>query len=127
MTVIAFFLGYGADVTQSACYSLTGGGWKEEAGMLEKRESAASSIWPGHGLLVTGGYNLNRNEQIGESLSSTEYLSSSRQWTPGPALPDLMLGHCQVTAGSDVIIAGNINHKYQYVYKANIIIVRGKY
>merc|ERR1712086_1022492 len=86
---------------QSACYSLTGGSWTEEPGMLEKRAFAASSIWPGHGLLVTGGDNGD------DRLSSTEYLStSSGQWTPGPVLPVVMRWHCQVTAGSDVIITG---------------------
>merc|ERR1712086_864301 len=58
-----------ATVYQSACYSLTDRSWTEEAGMLEKREGAASSIWPGHGLLVTGGRSDNG------LLSSTEYLS----------------------------------------------------
>jgi len=90
---------------QSACYSLTDGSWTQETGMMEKREWAASSIWPGHGLLVTGGYNHNPGES-GKKWSSTEYLSSSKQWTPGPVLPVGMYGHCQVTAGSDVIIAG---------------------
>merc|ERR1712086_730752 len=57
---------------QSACYSLTGrlltgGRWTEEAGMVEWRGEVASSIWPGHGLLVTGGWNGN------DYLSSTEY------------------------------------------------------
>merc|ERR1712106_557495 len=84
---------------QSACYSLTGSSWTQEPGMLKKRRDAASSIWPGHGLLVTGGYTGHDFE-----LSSTEYLStSSGQWTPGPVLPLGMYSHCQVTAGPDVI------------------------
>merc|ERR1712204_152629 len=42
-----------------------------------------------------------------EYLSSTEYLSTSTgQWTPGPVLPVGIYDHCQVTAGSDVIITG---------------------
>ena len=55
--VIAYIPGYDDDAhgQQSACYSLTGGSWKEEPSMLEKRTAAASSIWPGRGLLVTGG------------------------------------------------------------------------
>merc|ERR1712086_1107615 len=99
-----------ADDSQSACYSLTestyrqtGGRWLPEPGMLEKRAYAASSYWPGHGLLVTGG----RNGYV--TLSSTEYLSTSSahgQWTPGPDLPEGIAGHCQVTAGPDVIITG---------------------
>jgi len=88
-----------ADV-YSACYSLTGTTWTQEPGMLEKRVGAASSLWPGHGLLVTGGFNGNVR------LSSTEYLSATGQWTPGPVLPVEMHSHCQVTAGSDVIITG---------------------
>jgi len=88
---------------QSACYSLTGGSWTEEAGMMEKRMQAASSVWPGHGLLVTGG------DSDNGLLSSTEYLSASGQWTPGPDLPVAMVAHCQVTAGPDVIITGGGN------------------
>jgi len=89
---------------QSACYSLTGGSWKKEPSMLEGRSNAASSIWPGQGLLVTGGSNW------GPRLSSTEYLStSSGQWTSGPALPVEMSDHCQVTVGPDVIITGGRN------------------
>merc|ERR1712106_257679 len=97
--------GYDADARafQSACYSLTGGSLKEEPSMLDKRGAAASSIWPGRGLLVTGGGNDNY------PLSSTEYLSASDQWTSGPVLPVGMLSHCQVTAGPDVIITGGWN------------------
>merc|ERR1712129_684298 len=73
--------------------------------MLEKRMAAASSIWPGHGLLVTGGSS--HDDDAG--LSSTEYLSASGQWTPGPVLPEAMVWHCQVTAGSDVIVTGGLN------------------
>merc|ERR1712106_265041 len=64
-----------------------------------------SSIWPGRGLLVTGGSRGGFDNRNGR-VSSTEYLSASGQWTPGPALPVAMDGHCQVTAGSDVIITG---------------------
>jgi len=90
----------------SACYSQTGGSWKEEPSMMEKREGAASSIWPGHGLLVTGGYSSNGR------LSSTEYLSASGQWTPGPVLPRVMYSHCQVTAGPDVFLTGGYGSGY---------------
>ena len=125
--VMAFIPGYDdADDSQSACYSLTqstyrqtGGRWLPVRGMQEKRAYAASSYWPGHGLLVTGG----RNGYV--TLSSTEYLSTFYgERTPGPVLPEEIAGHCQVTVGPDVIITGNINHKYQYVYRANMIIVR---
>ena len=115
MIVIAYIPGYDSQAGGygylSACYSLTGTPmtgdfWRQEAGMLEKRGGIASSIWPGHGLLVTGGWN-------GNYLSSTEYLSASgqwwtRQWTHGPILPVAMSSHCQVTAASDVIVTGNI-------------------
>jgi len=101
----------------STCYSLTGSSWKKEPGMLEKRVGAASSLWPGQGLLVTGGFNGNVR------VSSTEYLSASGQWTPGPVLPVEMHSHCQVKAGSDVIITGNIIISI----RANIIIIRGKW
>jgi len=92
--------GYDAGKELSACYSLTGSSWTQDAAMLEKRMGAASSIWPGLGLLVTGG------ASGGVTLSSTEYLSASGQWTPGPVLPEAMVWHCQVTAGPDVIITG---------------------
>jgi len=109
--VIAYIPGYDdADDSQSACYSLTestyrqtGGKWLPVRGMQEKRAYAASSYWPGHGLLVTGG----RNGYV--TLSSTEYLSTFYgERTPGPVLPEEIAGHCQVTVGPDVIITGNI-------------------
>merc|ERR1712129_323757 len=78
---------------------------------FEKRSSAASSIWPGHGLRVTGGIN-GKDFRISsrEYLSSTEYLSDSTdQWTPGPVLPVGIYDHCQVTAGPDVIITGGFD------------------
>jgi len=86
--MVIYILGNAGGVRQSACYSLTGSSWKEE-----------------HGLLVTGGWNGN-----GDLLSSTEYLSASGQWTPGPVLPVAMWRHCQVTAGSDVIITGGFGN-----------------
>merc|ERR1712106_43173 len=109
--------GYADDGYQSACSSLTGGRWTVEPSMLEKRWQAASSIWPGHGLLVTGGSSkLGRVTLFGfggsyaKQLSSTEYLSESGQWTPGPVLPVVMEGHCQVTADSDVIVTGGLGN-----------------
>ena len=70
--------------------------------MLHGMWYAAISTWPGHGLLVTGGTNRDG------VLTSTAYLSTSGQWTRGPELPEKITSHCQVTVGSDIIIAGII-------------------
>ena len=66
-----------------------------------------TSYWPQHGLLVTGGFSGNGR------LSSTEYLSTSGHWTPGPGLPTPRYEHCQVTIGQDVLVLGKY---YQYYY-----------
>ena len=65
-----------------------------------KRVYAAASLSP-LGLMVTGGW----------SQSSTEVLTPTG-WIPGPALPEPVSGHCQLSIGSLVIIIGIIQPAY---------------
>ena len=68
--------------------------------MKHKRYKAAASMTR-QGMMVTGGYD-------GDNwLSSTE-IFNGRSWNLGPEMPVNMTWHCQVTAGDDVIVAGEI-------------------
>ena len=69
--------------------------------MKHKRDRTASSVTSNGELLVTGG----RNRE-NKGLKSTEIYNNG-VWENGPELPVKMLGHCQLTTKSGVIVAGN--------------------
>ena len=98
----------------SSCYSLDHGRWWLQQPLNSKRYRAAASLSP-LGLMVTGGWSDRR-------LSSTEVLSPTG-WIPGPALPEPVSSHCQISIGSVVIIIGIIQsalysiHTYAHIYR----------
>ena len=71
--------------------------------MTTERAYAAASLSP-TGVLVSGGM-----DNTLTRLSTTEVLTPEG-WIVGPSLPIAVAGHCQVTVGSTVILAGNNNH-----------------
>lgn len=87
----------------SSCYSLHHGSWWLQQPLSSNRRYAAASLSP-LGLMVTGGWD-------GVSrLSTTEVLSPTKGWMPGPDLPEPVYKHCQISIGSVVIIIGG--HTY---------------
>lgn len=82
----------------SDCYALIGGVWTQQASMGDAVQSSAISETT-KGPLRSGG-----KDDI-TSVSTTEYFQSG-EWVRGPDLPDRLYGHCQVTIGSTVYIAG---------------------
>ena len=85
----------------STCYSLTDGKWEERPNLTMPRQNAGSSIWRGNWLL-TGGYYNNH----GRRDTSEEFLKGT--WTPSMKLSREREGHCQITDGSNLLIAGEI-------------------
>ena len=85
---------------QSTCYALLGNCWKELPSLSVNRYEAAGSITEA-GWLVTGG-----SERWGYGSHSSSDLYKDGVWTSGPTLPTPTNGHCQVTEGGKVIVAG---------------------
>jgi len=93
----------------ASCHALHGTSWHGTPNLDIPRLNAESSMWQG-GWLVTGGL-LDRNTR-----HTTSELYKGGGWTAGPSLDEKTLltrkplmgveGHCQVTAGGRVIVAG---------------------
>ena len=90
--------GYSAGAV-SKCYLLAQGTWHLHHSLTTGRYAAAASM-TGVGWMVSGG-----KDAAGTRLSSTEVLTAEG-WVPGPPLPEPLSGHCQVTLGDTVIVAG---------------------
>merc|ERR1712106_343246 len=100
--------GGGGGVAFANCYALHGTSWMETLGLSVPRQNAGGSMWMG-GWLVTGGINFNTRH-------TTSDLYRGGVWTAGPNLDKSKFwsnkalmgveGHCQVTVGSKVIVAG---------------------
>ena len=84
---------------QSTCHVLLGTSWKVQPSLSVDRQFAAGSITE-DGWLVTGG-----RDGSGSKLSSSD-LYKDGVWTSGPSLHTPTQGHCQVTEGGKVIVAG---------------------
>jgi len=87
-------------VYSSNCYKLEKGTWSAQPAMKQQRSRAASSVTSNGEWLVTGGRNNGNN-----ALTSTEVYKNG-VWKNGPELPVKMIGHCQLTTESGVIVAG---------------------
>jgi len=87
-------------VYSSNCHKLEKGTWSAQPDMKQQRTRAASSVTSNGEWLVTGGKN-NGND----ALTSTEIYKNG-VWENGPELPVRMVGHCQLTTKSGVIVAG---------------------
>jgi len=87
-------------VYSSNCHKLEKGTWSAQPDMKQQRTRAASSVTSNGEWLVTGGKNLES-----DALASTEIYKNG-VWENGPELPVRMLGHCQLTTKSGVIVAG---------------------
>jgi len=84
----------------SNCYKLEKGTWSALPNMKQKRARAASSVTSDGEFLVTGG------ETTGQLALNTTEIYKNGVWEKGPELPVKMLGHCQLTTKSGVIVAG---------------------
>jgi len=84
----------------SNCYKLEKGTWSALPDMKQKRARAASSVTSNGEFLVTGG------ETTGQLALNTTEIYKNGVWEKGPELPVKMLGHCQLTTKSGVIVAG---------------------
>ena len=89
------------------CYTLNGTSWEVQTSLSVPRYDAGGSRWMG-GWLVTGG-------QDGSTRHSSSDLYTGGVWTVGPGLDTSTFwstrlhstsGHCQVTVGGRVIVAG---------------------
>jgi len=91
-----------------SCHALHGSAWHGTPNLATPRHNAGSSAWQG-GWLVTGGADMNTRHPTSE-------LYTGGAWTTGPAMEEKTFfsreplmgveGHCQVTAGGRVIVAG---------------------
>ena len=103
-----------------SCHALHGSAWHGTPNLATPRHNAGSSAWQG-GWLVTGGADMNTRHPTSE-------LYTGGAWTTGPALEEKTFfsreplmgveGHCQVTAGGRVIVAGNPNHHIPSLFYA---------
>ena len=97
----------------ASCHALHGTSWHGTPNLSVPRRNAESSMWQG-GWLVTGGLMGTRNH--GNKEHTTSELYKDGGWTAGPSLDEKtfwtrkplmgVVGHCQVTAGGRVIVAG---------------------
>ena len=102
----------------ASCHALHGTAWHGIPTLATPRHNAGSSLWQG-GWLVTGGQDMNTRHPTSE-------LYTGGAWSTGPTMEEKTFwsreplmgveGHCQVTAGGRVIVAGNkesqkINYK----------------
>ena len=100
--------GGGGAAGVASCHALHGTAWHGTPSLSLARQNAGSSFWQG-GWLVTGGSDLN-------TYHTTSELYNSGGWTSGPSMEEKTFltrkplmgieGHCQVTAGGRVILAG---------------------
>ena len=100
--------GGGGAAGVASCHALHGTAWHGTPSLRLARQNAGSSLWQG-GWLVTGGSDLN-------TYHTTSELYNSGGWTSGPSMEEKTFwtrkplmgieGHCQVTAGGRVIVAG---------------------
>ena len=92
----------------ASCYALHGTAWHRAPSLSLARENAGSSLWQGGGFF-TGG-------SEGNTYHTTSELYKNGEWTAGPSMEEKTFwsrkplmgieGHCQVTAGGRVIVAG---------------------
>ena len=103
----------------ASCHALHGTSWHGTPNLDIPRLNAESSMWQG-GWLVTGGL------LDGNTRHTTSELYKGGGWTAGPSLDEKTLltrkplmgveGHCQVTAGGRVIVAGRYYVCYSIKY-----------
>jgi len=92
----------------ASCHGLHGTAWHGTPNLSLARQNAGSSLWQG-GWLVTGGSDSN-------TLHPSSELYNNGGWTAGPSMEEKtfwsrkplmgIAGHCQITAGGRVIVAG---------------------
>ena len=101
--------GGGGGGATASCYALHGSSWEKQSSLRIPRQNAGGSRWMG-GWLVTGGIDFNTRHRSSE-------LYTGGSWTAGPDMVKLWSwssgemgseGHCQVTVGSKVIVAGKL-------------------
>lgn len=85
----------------------------EVADMKTARSSHAAVLLPNGDVLVTGGYNYNKDTCLAEQFASCEiYTPSTNEWIEGPSLLQHRLGHgCAVLPDNTVIVFGGWDGK----------------